>query len=80
MDTVSAMAFNTYAFASNRVSYFLGLHGASLRWVVWSSEDAQKSSTPTIDRESRCTVHKGGTWFASLHRLPTTVMLKIPRG
>eukprot|EP00976_Prorocentrum_cordatum_P107242 1194606-Prorocentrum_minimum.AAC.3 len=23
--------------------------------VVWSSEDAQRASTPTTDRESRCT-------------------------
>eukprot|EP00976_Prorocentrum_cordatum_P102056 1192894-Prorocentrum_minimum.AAC.4 len=42
--------------------------------VVWSSEDAQRATTPTKDRESRCAVHKGGTWFASLHRLPTTEM------
>eukprot|EP00976_Prorocentrum_cordatum_P111158 1195321-Prorocentrum_minimum.AAC.5 len=23
--------------------------------IVWSSEDAQRASTPTTDRESRCT-------------------------
>eukprot|EP00976_Prorocentrum_cordatum_P029541 601500-Prorocentrum_minimum.AAC.1 len=29
-----------------------------------SSENTQRASTPTTDGESRCTVHKGGTWFA----------------
>eukprot|EP00976_Prorocentrum_cordatum_P032482 660615-Prorocentrum_minimum.AAC.1 len=28
--------------------------------VVWPSEDVDRSSTPTTDRESRCTVRKGG--------------------
>ena len=28
--------------------------------VVWSSEDAQRASAPTTDRESRCAVRKGG--------------------
>eukprot|EP00976_Prorocentrum_cordatum_P015668 314237-Prorocentrum_minimum.AAC.2 len=33
--------------------YALRIRGA---WgVVWSSEDAQRASTPTTDRESRCT-------------------------
>eukprot|EP00976_Prorocentrum_cordatum_P016917 340496-Prorocentrum_minimum.AAC.1 len=31
-----------------------------------------KASAPTRDCKSRCTVRKGGTGFASLHRLPTT--------
>eukprot|EP00959_Pyramimonas_sp_CCMP1952_P032700 685814-Pyramimonas_sp.AAC.1 len=40
----------------------------------------QRASTPTTDRESRCTVHKGGTWFAERSPvIPTTAMLVIPR-
>eukprot|EP00959_Pyramimonas_sp_CCMP1952_P183038 3827561-Pyramimonas_sp.AAC.1 len=35
-----------------------------------------RASAPTTERESRCTVRKGGTWFASLHRLPTAVLFK----
>eukprot|EP00959_Pyramimonas_sp_CCMP1952_P440628 9225101-Pyramimonas_sp.AAC.2 len=49
------------------------------REVVWSSEDTQRASIPTTDRESRCTVHEGSTRFASLRRLPTTAMFNIPR-
>eukprot|EP00959_Pyramimonas_sp_CCMP1952_P291546 6098076-Pyramimonas_sp.AAC.3 len=33
--------------------------------VVRSSEDARRASTPTTHHESRCTVRKGGTRFAS---------------
>eukprot|EP00959_Pyramimonas_sp_CCMP1952_P033783 709320-Pyramimonas_sp.AAC.1 len=44
-----------------------------------SSAIGPTRSSPTTDRESRCTVHIGGTRFASLHRLPTRVTFKIPR-
>eukprot|EP00959_Pyramimonas_sp_CCMP1952_P322539 6749450-Pyramimonas_sp.AAC.1 len=48
--------------------------------VVWSSEDAQRASTPTTDR-----ANQGVQYIKGVHnlpndlRLPTTVMLKIPR-
>eukprot|EP00976_Prorocentrum_cordatum_P082327 1184770-Prorocentrum_minimum.AAC.1 len=51
--------------SSSRVGRGWSGGGYSIRGrVLWSSEDAQRASTPTTDREARCTVHKGGTWFA----------------
>eukprot|EP00959_Pyramimonas_sp_CCMP1952_P393373 8242099-Pyramimonas_sp.AAC.1 len=50
--------------------------------VVWSGEDARRASTPTTHCESRCTVqtvHIGVHGLPNDHRLPTTVMFKIPR-
>eukprot|EP00959_Pyramimonas_sp_CCMP1952_P151401 3168125-Pyramimonas_sp.AAC.2 len=56
-------------FGHTRLSY--RLHGWELGGgVVWSSEDADRASAPTTNRESRCTVRKGGTWFAK--RSPVT--------
>eukprot|EP00976_Prorocentrum_cordatum_P112683 1195575-Prorocentrum_minimum.AAC.6 len=43
---------------ADRVQVQLTAHRST--GVVWSSEDAQRASTPTPDREPRCTVHKGG--------------------
>eukprot|EP00976_Prorocentrum_cordatum_P116249 1196135-Prorocentrum_minimum.AAC.3 len=66
---LSVSALCTMRAASpHRVSIFsvLLVLGWRVRGSLGSSEDAQRASTPTTDRESRCTVHKGGTWFAEL--------------
>eukprot|EP00959_Pyramimonas_sp_CCMP1952_P019445 410769-Pyramimonas_sp.AAC.1 len=59
----------------------MGGKGAGLgsEGVVWSSEDADRTSTPTTDRESRCTVHKGIHGLPNDHQISTTVTFKIPR-